>query len=380
METLLIPALLDGHWPLLRRAFETRERRVVVLEEAGPAVEALGLGRVNNDLCYPFVLITGQVLAALESGRYDPARTSVLISQAADGCRGSCLIRLLRPVLDREGFSQVRLRSLNAGGLERDCALPVTPGMALRALAAAFWGDALLLMGNQTRPYEAVPGDTDRLAARWTARLSGDLLEGRNLMPGGVLRRCRELAEDFRRVPRADRTVQKVAVVGDLYTKYCRLGNWDLVPYLESQGCEAGVNGLTWYALYYADTHLPLRPALAALGGALQGRFVRVLREAGFTVLPPYGELKKLAPASGCALGSGRLLPAEAAGWVGAGYRKVLSVLPFGCLPGHVYARARYGQMQRELPGSLIVGVDYDASTREGTVRDRIRMLLDMEL
>ena len=112
METLLIPALLDGHWPLLRRAFETRERRVVVLEEAGPAVEALGLGRVNNDLCYPFVLITGQVLAALESGRYDPARTSVLISQAADGCRGSCLIHLLRAALDREGFGAVTLLSL----------------------------------------------------------------------------------------------------------------------------------------------------------------------------------------------------------------------------------------------------------------------------
>ena len=119
-ETLLIPALLDRHWPLLRWAFETRTRRVVIL-----------------DLCYPFILIAGQVLAALRSGKYDPEHTSVLISQAADACRGSCLIRLLRPVLDREGFDGVRLLSLNTGGIDRAHALGVTPALALRALAAA---------------------------------------------------------------------------------------------------------------------------------------------------------------------------------------------------------------------------------------------------
>lgn len=383
MQTLLIPALLDRHWPLLRWAFETRDRRAVVLEEGA---EELGLQWMNNDLCYPFVLITGQVLSALRSGRYDPSETAVLISQSADGCRGSCLIRLLRPVLDREGFSQVALLSLNAKRLEWDHALPVTPVMALRAAAAAFWGDALMLAENQTRPYEAAAGETDRLSELWKARLSQDLRQNRGLTPWGILRRCRELAEDFRSIPRRPRTVQKIAVVGDLYTKYCRLGNWGLEDYLESQGCEAGVNGLTWYALYYLDTHLdsgPLRllgKGLTAAAGRFQRRFADLLRDAGFTVLPPYPELKKLALPSGCTLGSGWLLSAEAAGWVRAGYRKVLSGLPFGCLPGHIYGRAQYGRLQRELPGSLIVGVDYDASTREGTVRDRIRMLLDMEL
>ena len=131
METLLIPALLDHHWPLLRWAFETRDCRAVVLEEEGPGVEELGLRYMHNDLCYPFVLIAGQVLSALRSGRYDLGHTSVLISQAADGCRGSCLIRLLRPVLDREGYFQVKLRSLNARGLEKSCALPVTPVMEI---------------------------------------------------------------------------------------------------------------------------------------------------------------------------------------------------------------------------------------------------------
>lgn len=386
METLLIPALLDHHWPLLRWAFETRTRHAVVLDEDGASVEELGLRHMHNDLCYPFVLITGQVLSALRSGKYDPARTAVLISQSADGCRGSCLIRLLRPVLDREGFSQVQLYALNAKKLEWDHALPVTPAMALRAAAAAFWGDALMLMGSQTRPREAAAGETDRLTGQWIKRLSEDLRRNRDLTPWGILRRCREMAADFQAVPRGPQEVQKIAVVGDLYTKYCGLGNWGLEAYLERHGCEAGVNGLTWYALYYMDTHLDsgvLRPAgrgLTALAGSFQRRFVRILREAGFTVLPPYPELKKLALPSGCALGSGWLLSAEAAAWVQAGYRKVLSGLPFGCLPGHVYGRGVYGQLQRMLPGSLIVGVDYDASIREGTVWNRIRMLLDSEI
>lgn len=388
VHTLLIPALLDHHWPLLRWAFETRSRHAVILEEEGASVEELGLRYMHNDLCYPFILIAGQVLSALRSGKYDPERTAVLISQAADACRGSCLIRLLRPVLDREGFSQVALLALNTRGLDREHALPVTPVMAVRALAAAFWGDTLMLLGNRTRPYEAAAGETDRLVRHWTEQLSGDLRENRGLTPGGILRRCREMAADFRMVPLERRTAQKVAVVGELYTKYCHLGNWDLEKYLERQGCEVGAGGLTWYALYYMDTHLGESPLPVRLAGkalmswalGFQKKFIRVLREAGFTTLPPYREVKGLAIPSGCALGCGWFLSAEAAAWVREGYRKVLAAMPFGCLPGHIYARGLYARLQRELPEGLIVGVDYDASTREGTVQNRIRMLLDTEL
>ena len=387
-RTLLIPALLDHHWPLLRWAFESERYHAAVLEEGA---EELGLRHMHNDLCYPFVLISGQVLRALKSGRWDPAKTSVLISQTGDGCRGSCLIRLLRPVLDKEGFPEVPLLSLNTRGIEKSCALPVGPAMGLRAVAAAFWGDALLLMGNQTRPWEAEPGSVNACIARWEERLSKDLEANRNLTPGGILRRCREMAEDFQKIEKTEKDVQKIAVVGDIYCKYCRLGNWDLERYLEEQNCAAGINGLTWYALYYLDSHLDIGPAamryggkvLAVLGGCLQDRFIEILREAGYTVLPPYRELKALAGnlnVTRCGLGSGWLLSAEAAAWVQLGWRKVLSGLPFGCLPGHIYGRSVYAALQRQLPGSLIVGVDYDASIREITVQSRIRMLIDCEL
>lgn len=386
-RTLLIPALFDAHWPLLRWAFESPDRHAVVLD-GDRGVETLGLRHVHNDLCYPFVLITGQVLAALQSGQYDPSRTAVLISQAGDACRGSCLIRLLRPVLDRAGFSQVQLLSLNVRGIEADTALPVTAAMVRRAAAAVLWGDALMLVRNQVRPYEAHPGETDALWAAWAERLSADLQADRGLGSRAILRRCREIAAAFRAVPTVERQAQKVAVVGDIYTKYCRLGNWGLEAFLAEQGCETAVNGLSWYALYYMDTHLDAASPLLRLGGrAAAGRFaacqralVKLLQAADFTAPPPYRELKALAegltPVS-CAVGSGWLLTAETAAWVRAGYRKVLGAVPFGCLPGHVYARGQFAQLQRSLPGSLIVGVDYDAALRSSTVESRVRMLLD---
>ena len=270
------------------------------------------------------------------------------------------------------------------GRLAKACGLAGNP----RALAAALWGDALMLAARQTRPHEAAPGSTDRLIRVWTETLSADLRENRNLSSAGILRRCRELTADFRAVERVPRPVQKIAVVGDLYTKYCRLGNWDLEQFLERHGCEMAVNGITWHFLYYLDTHLtgPRRrgaePLLRHIRG-LQAGLCRILAEAGFAVLPPYRELKALAveySCTGSSLGSGWLLAGEAAGWVRAGYRKVLATLPFGCLPGHIYGRGQYAALQRRLPGSLIVGVDYDASLREGTVESRIRMLLDTEL
>lgn len=389
-KTLLIPALLDDHFPLLRWAFASEQWDPVVLENAEHA-EDLGLRHVHNDLCYPFVLITGQVLAALQSGRYDPGRTAVLISQAGDACRGSCLIRLLRPVLDRAGFAQVRLLSLNVRGIARDAALPVTAAMVRRAMAAVLWGDALMLLRNQVRPYEVCPGGTDALWHRWVERLSADLRENRGLDSRAVLRRCWEIAAAFRAVPTVERPVQKIAVVGDIYTKYCRLGNWNLETYLAEHRCEMAVGGLSWYVLYYMDTHLDTGSLLFRWGGSalaawlagLQEQMIALLQAAGFIVLPPYQALKDqaegLTPVS-CAVGSGWLLAAETAAWVRAGYRKVLGALPFGCMPGHIYGRGQFALLQRRLPGSRIVGVDYDASLRDGTVQTRIQMLLDERL
>lgn len=385
---LLIPALLDDWFPLLQYAFASREWEPVLLrEEEGLA--GRGMRYLHNELCYPVFLVAGQVLAALESGRYDPARCGVLMGQAGDECRGSCGIRLLRKALDKAGYPEVALLSLNVRNIDRETGLPITLPMIRRALAAAVWGDALAIVRNQVRPYEAGSGETEELWRRWMETLGEDLRRGRNLSRRRILERCREIAADFRRIRTVPGEARKVAVVGEIYTKYCHLGNWDLERFLAAERCEIGVGGVTWYALYYMDTHSLKGPPhqrklyrlLARRLGEIQRELLAVLNEAGFYTLPPLAELKRraegLAPLN-CTVADGWLITAEAAAWAGLGYRKILCVQPFGCLPGHIFGKGQYAALQRKLPGVLLVSVDYDASTGEGTVQSRVRMLLDM--
>ena len=390
-RTLLIPSLLDDWFPLLQHAFASEVWEPVLLTEDGPQLANLGLRYLHNELCYPVFLIAGQVLSALRSGRYDPARCGVLFGQAGDECRGSCGIRLLRRVLDQQGYRQVETLSLNVRGIDRSTGLPITAHMVRRALAAAVWGDTLAILRNQTRPYEAVPGTAEALRRQWMETLGGDLRENRNLSRQAMLRRCQEMAADFRAVDQVSRSVQKVAIVGEIYTKYCHLGNWDLERYLAAEPCEVGVGGITWYALYYMDTHslrgpAPLRAVYRALAGYLAGiqrEMLAILDQAGYHALPPLPELKRQAEGYAplrLTVADGWLITAEAAAWTHLGYRKILCVQPFACLPGHIFGKGQYAALQRKLPGARLVSVDYDASTGPGTVESRVRMLLDEEL
>lgn len=389
-RTLLIPALLDDWFPLLQYAFASDSWEPVLLTE-DQGLAGLGLRYFHNELCYPVFLVAGQVLSALASGKYDPARCGVLMGQAGDECRGSCGIRLTRKALNRAGYPQVALLSLNVRGIDRDTGLPITPVMVRRALAAAVWGDTLAILRNQTRPYEAHPGETESLWRTWMETLGKSLRQGKSLTRRQIMARCREMTASFLRVETVPRKVQKVAVVGEIYTKYCHLGNWDLERGLAAAGCETGVGGITWYTLYYMDSHALKGPAaqrklyrlLMRYMGSVQREMLEILNEAGCRTLPPFTRMKEqaegLAPLN-CTVADGWLIAAEAAAWARLGYRKILCVQPFACLPGHIFGKGQYAALQRKLPGARLVSVDYDASTGPGTVESRIRMLLDEEL
>ena len=386
-RTLLIPSLLDDYFPLLQYAFASdRWSPVLLTEEKGLA--DLGLRYIHSDMCYPAHLVAGQILAALRSGKYDTDTCGVLIGQAGDECRGSCLIRILRKALIKAGYPHVALLSLNVRNIDRKDGLTIRPSMVYHALAGVVWGDTLAILRDQTRPYEAVPGATAALWKSWMETLSRELKERRLLTRSSILGRCQEMTADFRRIQRTERTVQKVAIVGEIYTKYCHLGNWDLRDYLAAEHCQIAVGGITWYALYYMDSHAlkgsavqkAFYRAVQAYGANIQKEMLNILHQAGYETLPPFEDLKKQAEGYAplrITLADGWLITAEAAAWAKLGYRKILCVQPFACLPGHIFGKGQYAQLQRKLPCTRLVSVDYDASTGEGTVQSRIRMLLD---
>ena len=386
-RTLLIPSLLDDWFPLLQYAFaSSRWTPVLLTEDRGLA--DLGLRYIHSDLCYPAHLVAGQILSALKSGAYDTDTCGVLIGQAGDECRGSCLIRIMRRVLQQTGYPNVALLSLNVRDIDRKDGLPIRPAMVFRALAAAVWGDTLAILRDQTRPYEAAPGSTEQLWRHWMERLGAELGRSRPPSRRRILDRCREISESFRSIPRTDRSVQKIAITGEIYTKYCRLGNWSLQAYLAAEHCQIATGGITWYALYYMDSHAFkgsmlhrafYRAAQACMTG-VQNEMLAILRAAGYETLPPFGELKRQAVGYAplrVTLADGWLITAEATAWAKLGCRKILCVQPFACLPGHIFGKGQYAALQRKLPDARLVSVDYDASTGEGTVQSRIRMLLD---
>ena len=246
-HTLLIPALLDDHFPLLQYAFASKRWQPVLLTE-DKGIADLGLRYIHSDMCYPAHLVAGQILMALNSGKYDTDRCGVLIGQAGDECRGSCLIRCMRGVLDRAGYPNVKLLSLNVRGIDREAGLPIRPAMVWQAVAGAVWGDTLAIARDHLRPIEKETGAAVALWQAWMDRLGPEIQAG-HLSRRRILDRCGEIVSDFRSLETVEREVQDIAVVGEIYTKNCRLGNWDLKDYLAANGCRVHVDGLTWQAL-----------------------------------------------------------------------------------------------------------------------------------
>lgn len=383
---MLIPAMLDAHFPLLQYAFYSKNYHPVVLENEENITD-IGLKYVNNDMCYPAILNIGQMVGALQSGAYDLKRTVLLMPQAGDACRGSNYTSILRRSVAAAGC-EVPVLSLNAKGLEKDQQVQLTLGMVWRALFGLFYGDILMILKNQVKPYEVECGATDACLDKWQGILSDELKKGKYLTLGWMERNFYRIAEDFAKIKRTTEEKQKIGIVGELYTKYCHIGNWNLEQFLLEEGCEYYINGLSWYVLYYIDTHLTTEGALMGkcyeIGlkfiGGLQKKMIAALRSNGFYCVDEFATVKKQAEGYvcfNCTVGDGWLIGAEAVAHIKGGYRKVIAVQPFDCMPNHVCGRGLYPSLARKLPEGHIVSVDLDSSGSSLNVRNRIKMVID---
>lgn len=387
---LLVPAMLDDHFPLMKYALYSREYRPVILENEARIVDT-GLKYVNNDMCYPCILNVGQLLEALKSGKYPLSRTRLLMPTVGDSCRGSNYISALRKAVSAAGFPQVETVSMNLKGLERGKRVKIHLYMVWRALFALYYGDILMLLCNQVRPYEREPGAAEQCRAAWISRLGADLRTGKHLTLNTMKENFRKIARDFAQIPVTGAKKQRIGILGDIYTKYCHLGNWDVVRFLEESGCETYTNGLSWYVLYYIDSHRPeaggpvslLYDLVGSVAQRLQREMLKTLRAHGFYCAVDFTSMKQEAAEYvplGVCVGDGWLLGAEAVAMVQHGCPKVLAIHPFGCLPGHVCGKGYYPALNRMLPEGQIVTVDVDASGSRVSLYNRAKMLIDFPI
>ncbi len=249
-HTILAPDMFPTHMELLQAIFRIHGYNIVIAHDEGKKVIDTGLKYLHNDVCYPAICAVGQQLYALASGEYDPKKTALIMFQTGGGCRASNYIMLLRKALHNMGMDEVPVISLSLSGLERSPGFRFTPAMMLAAIRAVIYGDMLLLLKNQTLPYEVNAGDTGRTVERWIGELTEQFRRGKGLSRRALRRNLRAMAEDFHRIPREKKTLTKVGIVGEIYVKYAAFGNNGLEKFLLSQGCEYMVPGVLGFFQY----------------------------------------------------------------------------------------------------------------------------------
>ncbi len=391
--TILSPSMAPIHFKLLRPVFQRQGFNVDIMEDEGPEVLQLALKYLHNDMCYPAMLTTGQMLATMKSGKYDPDKVAMVITQSGGGCRDSNYINLMRKAFEKAGYPDVPFISANIWGLELNSGLNLTPVTMLMALSALIYGDMLMIVSNQVRPYEVNKGETDKKLQEWTDKLGATFSKGRGYSFKTIRKNLKAIAEDFASIEIKKVPKVKVAVIGELYLKYSAPGNNHLEEFLAEQDCEVYVPSILGFGIY--KTNGALEDLRLYGGNKIKKLILEIVMKYMFKMedilisaieenpafVPPERvcDLKKRAEGIidiGNSMGEGWYLAAEMLEFADHGYENIVIVQPFGCLPCHVAAKGMINKVRRVDPRLNIVDIEYDPGATKVNQENRIKLML----
>ncbi|MCD8095889.1 MAG: 2-hydroxyacyl-CoA dehydratase [Ruminococcus sp.] len=388
--TILVPDMLPIHFELIIKAYEHFGYKMELLTNRSRTVVDEGLKNTHNDTCYPALLVIGQYMEALKSGRYDVDKVALLISQTGGGCRASNYIYLIRKAISTQ-FPQVPVLSLNFSGLEPNPAFPMTVPIIMRLIYCVMYGDMLMLLYNQCKPYEVKKGSTDRMLKRWQNRLGKLMGTKADYMSTKSIYKA--MLKDFSSIERTKEKKPRVGIVGEIYVKYSPLANNDLNEFLMSEGCEPYVPGLLDFVLYCAsdlindarlyDKQTPRTAAYKVAYEVLykfQQEQIKVINEHGEFFAPhDFEHLRRCADKymnQGVKMGEGWLITAEMAALAETGTENIICTQPFGCLPNHIVAKGMSRVIKAAYPNANIVAIDYDPGATKVNQENRIKLML----
>ena len=393
--TILCPQMAPIHFELLVKVFHRNGYNLELLPSVDHGAVDAGLKYVNNDICYPSILVTGQIMEAVMSGRYDTDKLAVIITQTGGGCRATNYISLIRKALAAVGLPHIPVIALSFKDLgESNPGFKVTPSMLLQAAYSIFYGDLLMMALYRTRPYEAEPGSANRLFDHWMGVCQDQLMRG--LKRREFKDTVRRIVEDFDTLPLVgEGTKPRVGVVGEILVKFHPTANNQIVDVIEREGCEAVVPGLAEFFLFGIAGGIfqkdPLgRSAKGAVGsrigiwaiGKLRAPVTKALTAS--SRFEPPADIYELAGYASeilslCnSMGEGWLLTAEMVELVRTGAPNVVCMQPFACLPNHVVGKAVIKELRRRYPESNIVAVDYDPGASEVNQLNRIKLMISV--
>jgi predicted nucleotide-binding protein (sugar kinase/HSP70/actin superfamily) len=389
-HTILAPQMSPIHFRLFEAAFRSDGYKLEVLPAVDDQAIQEGLQYVHNDACYPSIITIGQIMSALKSGRYDLQKTSVIISQTGGGCRATNYIGFLRKALTDAEMSHIPVISLNAGGLEKNAGFKLSASLLNKLAIALMYGDLLMRLTYQVRPYEVNSGDTDALYEMWNEKAMPSVENGRLFT---FKKDMKAIVKDFASVPVNLIEKPKVGIVGEILVKYHPTANNNLVEMLENMGAEAIVPDLTDFLLYCCYNHTVKQDLLdmskfkrTSSNAAI--KFIelyrkdmrKALKESGRFTVPKRIDEKAHAAEKimslGHQTGEGWFLTAEMIELLSEDVNNVVCLQPFGCLPNHIVGKGMIKALKKAYPKANIAAIDYDPGASEVNQMNRLLLMM----
>lgn len=400
--TILVPQMTPIHFELLTPALRSLGLNIVMLQSDTDAPDYkakcrnavdIGLKYVNNDACYPSLIVVGMMMQAVLSGKYDVNKLAIIMTQTGGGCRASNYVGFIRRALTKAGYPQIPVISLSVQGLESNSGFKITPAFAIKGIQAIMYGDVFMRCLYRMRPYEITPGSADALHEKWKKTCVAHLTK-----KGAHMKEFRKnlkgIVEEFDRLPiQEDLKKPRVGIVGEILVKFLPSANNYLVELLESEGAEAVMPDLLdffYYSFYnnnFKADYLGMskktkRLANFAIWAMNQVRKPVVKACKKSTHFTPPSDIRELAKMAapivslGNQTGEGWFLTGEMMELIHNDVPNIVCAQPFGCLPNHVVGKGVIKNLRNQYPAANIVAVDYDPGASEVNQLNRIKLML----
>ena len=390
--TILCPQMSPIHFSILQAAFNASGYQLEVLPNDNKSAVDVGLKYVNNDACYPSLLVVGQIMQALLSGKYDLNKTAIIMTQTGGGCRASNYIGFIRRALKKANLAHIPVISLNLSGLEENPGFKITAKLASRIAYGAVFGDILMKCLYRMRPYEAVKGSANALHRKWEKRCIS-FLTGKHVGFNQFNHICRQMIREFDTLPITSEKKPRVGIVGEILVKFLPAANNHLAELLEQEGAEAVCPDLIdfmCYCFYNQNCkaeQLGFKKSLAKKGnlGIAAIEFIRRAANKEFEKskhFTPSAKIEDLANMAkpivsmGNQTGEGWFLTGEMMELLHSDTPNIVCIQPFGCLPNHIVGKGVIKAIRKDYPQANIVAVDYDPGASEVNQLNRIKLML----
>ncbi|MBQ6006303.1 MAG: 2-hydroxyacyl-CoA dehydratase [Selenomonadaceae bacterium] len=389
-HTILAPQMAPIHFELVQTVLQKYGYKILIPELPDKAAIDLGLRYVNNEMCYPAIVVTGQMIAALKSGECDPDNTSVILFQTCGGCRATNYISVMRRALKFAGFGQVPVFA--CWGLEDETdAFELSRDCLMDAIKASVYGDLLQNVLNRMRPYELRRGETDRLFDEWMTLAKADLVNGNYLT---YRRNIKELVRQFDAIPIDENLIKpKVGIVGEILVKYHPVANNFIERLLADEGAEVVMPEFVDFFLYCAYDAIVKRELL---GGSRKDKifaeifiqFIEFFRRPMKNALknskhfrPPHSikDIARLASRflnNGNLNGEGWLICGEMVSLIENDIKNIVGLSPFACLPNHIILKGTLHNLRESYDNVNVVAIDCDAGSSEVNQLNRIKLMM----